>query len=347
MRKTGAGGVKRALLIALCCALMVVLAGVLLVTILANDLLGQVQRPTEAPTLSSSEIDDILYGDVPTGTGPTISQEDIDFGTVPTTEMEEVNELVNILLIGKDTGRDNNRKNSDVMILCTINKAAKTLTMTSFMRDIYVQIPGYDGNKLNACYPLGGIELLDACLEENFGVQVDANIVVDFSGFVKLIDLAGGVDIQLTQQEASHLNNNRAVGAGKNEKWYLKEGKNTLDGEQALAYVRIRYLGTDVERTNRQRKVVTALLEKARSMNPEELYALVKEGAGMLTTDMTDSQIWEYATEFVPMLTDLKIVSQRIPVDDSYNFSDVGRIGDCIIIDFDVNRKFLADTLHP
>ena len=346
MKKTGAGSAKRVLLIALGCVLAVAAAGILLVAILTNDLLGQIQRPTETPTLSSSEIEDILHGDTPTGTGPTITQEDIDFGTEPT-ETIAADELVNILLIGKDTNRNNDRNNSDVMILCTVNKTAKTLTMTSFLRDIYVQIPGFGGNKLNACYPLGGMELLDACLEENFGVQVDANIAVDFRSFMKLIDMAGGVDIRLTQEEASYMNKTGNWAVTKYEKWYLKEGENTLTGTQALAYARIRYLGTDLERTNRQRKVVPALLEKAGDMNPAELYNLAKEGAAALTTDMTDSQILEYIAEFVPMLTDLKVSSQRIPVDDSYSFRDVGSVGDCVVIDFDVNRKLLADTLNP
>lgn len=346
MKNAGAGGLKRWLLVGLGCVLALAAAAVLLVVILTNDLLGQVQRPTETPTLSSSEIEDILHGDATTGTGPTISQEDIDFGTEPT-ETVAAEELVNILLIGLDSNGKNGRKNSDVMILCTVNKNAKTLTMTSFLRDIYVEIPGYGGNKLNACYPLGGMELLDACLEENFGIRVDANIVLDFNSFMKLIDMAGGVNIRLTGEEAAYMNTTGNWDASKYEKWYLKEGENTLTGTQALAYARIRYLGTDLERTNRQRKVVTALLEKAGDMNPAELYNLAKEGAAALTTDMTDSQILEYIAEFVPMLTDLKVSSQRIPVDDSYSFRDVGSVGDCVVIDFDVNRKLLADTLNP
>lgn len=346
MKRSRAGAVKRVLLTALCCVLAVVLAALLLITIVADDLLGQIQRPSGTETLSSSEIEDILKGEEATGTGPTIQESDIDFGTAPTETIDSEG-MINILLIGQDSRSETGRQNSDAMILCTINKETKTLIMTSFLRDMYVQIPGYGGNKINACYPIGGMELLDKCLEKNFGVKVDANIAVNFSGFMKLIDMVGGVKIQITAEEASYLNYRGNWGVTGNDGWQLEEGENLLTGSQALAYSRIRALGMDFERTERQRRVITSLLDKAKEMNPVELYGLVKEGAAMITTDMTDSEIWGYVTELVPLLTDLEIVNQRIPVDGSYNFSNVGRIGDCIVLDFDVNRKFLAETLSP
>lgn len=346
MRKSKKGAAGRVLLTILCCVLAVILVGILLVTILAKDLLGQIQRPTDGYTLSPSEIQEILESDKATGTGPTIRAEDIDFGGEPT-EVIESNKLINILLIGQDSRSETGRRNSDAMILCTVNKETKTLIMTSFLRDMYVQIPGYGGNKINACYPLGGMELLNECLEKNFGVKVDSNIAVNFSGFMKLIDMVGGVKIDLTAEEAGYLNYRGNWGVTGNDGWALREGENNLTGAQALAYSRIRALGLDFERTARQRRVITALIEKAKNMNPAELYELIREGASMISTDMTDSEIWGYVAEMVPLLTDLKIVNQRIPVDGSYDFSDVGRIGDCIVLNFDVNRKFLADTLKP
>lgn len=344
-RKTGAGGTKRVLLSVLCCVLAVILVALLLITIVAEDLMGQIQRPTDT-TLSSSEIEEILNGDTATGTGPTIPEDDIDFGTMPT-DIIESPELINILLIGQDARSSTERRNSDAMILCTINRETKTLIMTSFLRDMYVQIPGYGGNKINACYPVGGMELLDKCLEKNFGVKVDANVAVNFSGFMKLIDMVGGVKIKLTSEEANYLNYRGNWGVTGNDGWQLRAGENNLTGSQALAYSRIRALGLDFERTERQRKVITSLLEKAKNMNLVELYALVKEGLSMISTDMSDSEIWNYVTELAPMLTDLKIVNQRIPIDGSYDFGNVGRIGDCIVLNFDVNRKFLAETLTP
>ena len=345
-KKTGGARAKKILLTALCCVLAVILIALLLVTIIADNLLGQIQRPSDEQTLSSSEIEDILNGDTADVTGPTIDENDIDFGD-GTVEIIDSNELINIMLIGQDSRSEKGRQNSDAMILCTINKETKTLIMTSFLRDTYVQIPGYGGNKLNACYPIGGMELLDKCLEKNFGIKVDANVAVNFSGCMKLIDMVGGVKINLTAAEANYLNSRGNWDVSGYAGWQLTAGENTLTGSQALAYSRIRALGLDFERTERQRKVITSLLDKAKSMSVMELYALIREGAAMISTDMTDSEIWGYVADLLPMLTDLKIVNQRIPVDGSYTFSNVGRIRDCIVLNFAKNRKFLADTLIP
>ena len=236
----------------LCCVLAVVLALLVTAAIVSDDVLSQIQRPSDNPTLSSSEIEDILNGDdSATVTGPTIQEGDIDFGG-EVTEVIGSGELINILLIGQDARAEGTQRNSDAMILCTINTATKTLTMTSFLRDMYVQIPGYGGNKINACYPLGGMSLLDKCLEQNFGVKVDANVAVDFSGFMKLIDMVGGVKINLTADEANYLNYRGNWDVTGNDGWQLKAGENVLTGSQALAYSRIRALGLDFERTERQ-----------------------------------------------------------------------------------------------
>ena len=346
-KRPGVSGAKRALLIVLCCVLAVVLALLVTAAIVSDDVLSQIQRPSDNPTLSSSEIEDILNGDdSATVTGPTIQEGDIDFGG-EVTEVIGSGELINILLIGQDARAEGTQRNSDAMILCTINTATKTLTMTSFLRDMYVQIPGYGGNKINACYPLGGMSLLDKCLEQNFGVKVDANVAVDFSGFMKLIDMVGGVKINLTADEANYLNYRGNWDVTGNDGWQLKAGENVLTGSQALAYSRIRALGLDFERTERQRKVITSLIEKAKGMNMMDLYGLIKQGASMISTDMNDDDIRGYLGKLLPMLTDLNIVTQRVPVDGSYEFSNVGRISDCIVLNFDVNRKFLAETLNP
>ncbi len=341
MKKPGTRILVRILLIALCC----VLVGVLLVATLVKDLLGQIRRPTEESTLSSSEIQQILDEDTATGTGPTIHEEDIDFGSTPTKVTEDA--LVSILLVGQGSLPKTELRNADTVILCTINKETKTLTMTSFLRDMYVQIPGYDSHKMNTCYPIGGMKLLHECLEQNFGIEVDAGVAVDFTGFMKLIDMVGGVSIKLTAEEANYLNYYGNLGITGNQGWQTTAGENLLTGHQALAYSRIYTSGLDAERTERQRKVIAALLEKAKGMDFVDLYELIKEGLTMISTDMTDSQILTYAGEWIPLLTELKIVTQRIPVEGSYDICDVGHIGDCVVLDFDINRKALADTLEP
>ena len=345
MKKRSAGSAKRTALIALCCVLAVVLIALLAVTILANRILGQVQHP-EDTTLSSSQIEEFLNDNTVPVTGPTISEGNIDFGTKPT-EVIEDNEIINILLIGQDARTAAGWQKSEVMILCTFNKKAKNVTMTSFLKDIYVQIPGHGNNKLNVAYTIGGMKLLNQTLEENFGVQIDGNITVNFGSFIKLIDMAGGVDIELSAAEANYLNKNGNWGVTSNNGWNLKEGKNVLSGAQALGYSRIFAIDDEMVRSNRQRNVIAALIEQTKKMSLAEMYDLAKEAAAMISTNLTDNQIKEYITKVAPLLADLNVADQRIPVDGSYSYKNVGNIGNCAVIDFDTNRKLLADILNP
>lgn len=342
------GNASRTALIVLCCVLAVILVGLLVITILANGLLGQIQHP-EDTTLSSSEIEEFLNENTVAVTGPTIGDEDIDFGTDPTQPTDEIetNKLINILLIGQNASSASSWQKSEAMILCTFNKKTKTLTMTSFMPDIYVQIPGVGNNKLNVAYTIGGMKLLDQTLEENFGVTIDDNVTVNFDSFMKLIDKAGGVEIELTAAEASYLNTHGNWGITTMGGWSLKEGKNTLTGAQAMGYSLIKKIGGEEERTTRQRKVIAALVERAKMKSLTELYDLAKDTAAMLSTDMTDDQIKEYITELAPMLVDVKVVTQRIPAEGTYSHENVSNLGSCAVIDFDANRKFLEETLKP
>lgn len=341
--KKRTGSWKRTVLIVVCAVLAVVLAVLIFATAYVESFLNRINRDFDDSTLSSSEIDAILTGEA-TGTGPTVNAEDIQMGEEPT-ETIGGDEIINILLIGQDRREGQGRQRSDAMILCTINTGTDTLTMTSFLRDVYVKIPGYGNNKINASYQIGGMELLDACLEENFGIQVDANVEVDFNGFMELIDMMGGVNIELTADEAGYLNRRGNWDITGNDGWTLKSGVNTMSGSQALAYSRIRELGMDFERTERQRKVLTALIGKVQDQNLKQINDLVFKVAELITTDMSNSEITGYVAKCFPMLADLNIKTQRIPADGTYRFGDVGNVGDCIIIDFEENRKLLVDAL--
>lgn len=346
MSKRGSGA-KRTLLITLCCLLAVVLAVLLVVTIVANHLLDQVQHPADT-TLSSSEIEQFLNENTATGTGPTVSQEDITFGTEPT-EVIKNKELINILLIGQNADSAEKWQKSEVMILCTVNKETKTVTMTSFLRDMYVQIPGHGNNKLNVAYTIGGMKLLDQTLEENFGVKIDGNIAVNYTGFMLLVNKLGGVKIDLTPLEANYLNTygNWGVTHMYGNGWNLKEGENHLTGSQTMGYSMIKKLGGETARTERQRKVIAALIERAKNMSLKELYDVAEEAAALISTDLTNDEIMGHVAKLAPMLTDFKIVTQCIPVEGSYSYKNVSGIGECAVIDFDANRKALAETLKP
>lgn len=329
--------------------LALVLTGMLLVTIYWKQKLSLINYvdPETDTTLSSEQIQQILDETDPTDpefTGPVIDHGDIDWGHEDPVLITGGDHTIHILLIGQDRREGQGRQRSDAMILVSINKSKKTVTLTSFLRDMYVQIPGYKGNKINASYALGGMKLLDATLEKNFGIQVDGNVEVDFGGFMKLVDLLGGVSIELTGEEASFLNRNGNWEVSNSKGWNLKKGVNQLTGEQALAYSRIRYIGMDFERSERQRKVLSALFEKVKGLSLAELNALIDEILPLITTDLTVNEITEYVVEFAPMLLDLKIVNQRVPADGTWDFAWVEGY-DAIVVDFNANRAFLTQTI--
>lgn len=308
---------KRITLIVLCCVLFLILAILITGTILLKGFLGRIDRieETEAPTLSTQQIEDILKETQ--ATEPDFTGEVIVDPEVPTEPVEVIvtgDNIINFLLVGQDRRPGEYRSRTDAMILVTVNKTAKTITMTSFLRDTWVKIPGYFNERLNVPYVLGGFPLLNKTLEYTFGITADHNVEVDFDGFQKAIELMGGVDIVLTADEASHLN-------GQNNAWTLQEGTNHLDGEQALAYSRIRYLDSDFGRTNRQRTVLTALINKAKTLGLTELVNLAYGLMPMVSTDMTDGEIISRVMELAPILPELQIVSQYIPAEDAYSFA--------------------------
>lgn len=332
---------KRGILIALVVFLSIVLAVLLVATVFASRLLNSINQVSEQETMSQEQIEEILNEETepidPDYTGDTISSEDLDLPDSPVQTVETGDDVVNILLVGQDTKDLSRRSRSDSMILCSINKSTGKLTMTSFMRDTYVTIPEFYNQRLNVAYMVGGFDALYNTLEHNFGVKVDHGIAVNFASFQKVIDAVGAIDIELTAAEADHLN----AKCG----WGLKEGINSLDGEKALAYSRIRKLqGGDFNRTNRQRTVMMALLNKAKAMPITELYNLVEALIPLVVTDMNNTEIITTVMDLAPLLQNLEIVSQRIPTDDGYYMTMVDGMS-VLIPDLEVNRQFLVDTI--
>ena len=209
--------------------------------------------------------------------------------------------------------------------------------MTSFMRDLYVRIPGFYNQRLNVAYAVGGFDTLYETLNYNFGVEVEHGIGVNFTSFPQVIEAVGGVDIELTSREANHLN-------GQNYTWGLTSGMNHLNGEQALAYSRIRKLDSDFSRTNRQRNVITAVIEKAKTLSWTELYSLVQTLIPMVVTDMTDEEIISTAIELAPLLTDLEIITQRVPGDSDYYNAMINGMA-VLVPDTDDIQEMLMNTI--
>ena len=328
--------------------LLIVLGSVLLLAVLLAlaafmyfynlvDSISKVDN-TQA-TLSAAEIAAIENETDPPDpdfNGVVIDPLDVTWSTTPAELIGLGQDVINILLIGQDRRPGEGRQRSDAMILCTINTEKNTLTMTSFLRDLYVQIPGYKDNRLNAAYQFGGMKLLNQALEVNFGIHVDGNVEVDFGGFEDIINMVGGVDIELTQSEANYMN--------KHHNWSLKAGKMHLNGAQALSFSRIRKIGTDFGRTNRQRVVLSALLEKAKSMSFFELLDFVETCIPLVTTDMSNGDIMQYAFSLIPMLSSVRTSTQHIPAEGTFQYAQIRGMS-VLLPNLEANQKLLKETI--
>lgn len=331
---------KHRFLTVLCIILAVILALLLGLTILVNSFLNKIQRydPVEE-TISEEEIQQIIEETDPPELIAGLEEippEEVIMDE-PAEIIEKPDHIYNILLIGQDARPGEGRQRSDSMILCTINTEKKTLMMTSFLRDTYVDIPDFqdrtfEDNRLNACYAFGGVELLNNAMELNFGIEIDHNIEVNFTGFERIVNTLGGVYIYLTQAEAN------IVGGG------AIAGMNLLNGAQALNYSRIRVLDSDFGRTNRQRTVLLSMYDSIRRLNPDQISSLVNVLLTMVTTDMTNTDIVKYVVEFVPLLPDLQITTQHIPAVGTYTGAMVRGMS-VLIPDLEANREILRETL--
>lgn len=259
-------------------------------------------------------------------------------------------DVVSILLAGQDRRpwEEEISQKTDAMILCTIDLANKRITMTSFLRDLWVYIPNLYNQRLNMPYKLGGFPLLNDTLEYNFGVRADYNVEIDFAGFMKSVDIIGGLELNLSAAEATYLNKRGNWGVEGNTKWTMKEGKNLMNGSQVLAYTRISQLGTEFARTNRHRIVLTALIDKMESVSPTALFDYSREILPLVSTDMTNNQILELMLQMLPILQDVEIKTQHIPISGQFAYEKKGE-EDVLVMtreQLELSKKLLSETIR-
>ena len=244
----------------------------------------------------------------------------------------------NILLLGVD-GEEGQSSRSDSMILVSIDFVHQKIKLTSFLRDCWVEIPSKGKNaKLNAAYAYGGPQLAKDTIEYNYGVGIDHFIKVDFRMFKMIIDKLGGVDVEVTKKEADFIN--------KTTRQTVESGSPVhLNGEEALVYCRIRKLDTDYMRTFRQRKVITALLNKAKKASAADLIAMAKEVFPLIETDLSPSEISILAYKGTAALLGFDLVQTRVPTDDQMRTDTVS--GQWVeIADMDAVREYLYDFIY-
>jgi LCP family protein required for cell wall assembly len=334
---------KRVIIISICILLALVILLFAAAGIYINYLMSRMDRiDSDVSRLNSSEVDQLLQSDPdlqpvdPSESLPDIS--DITFPTEPDPPVEIPKHVINVLLIGLDETVPNVRARSDSMILLTANTHAKTVTFTSFMRDSYVQIPGYSPNKLNHAYQYGGAPLLCETLKANFGVEIDGAIEINFTSFTTIIDMLGGVEISLTEAEARYMNHP--------SQWGLTKGVNRLTGEQALVYARLREIDSDYQRSERQRTVLMALVNAYKNQPPLEMLDLLDDIMPFLSTDMSTDEMWDYGSKVVWMMAGARYTSQRLPADGTFSQGNVQvrpglKAWFQYNIDFQANREIL------
>lgn len=259
--------------------------------------------------------------------------------------------VINILLIGNDSRENGEDGRSDAMILVSISDKTKTITMTSLLRDMYVEIPGHDGNRLNAAYSYGGPELLMQTIEQNFDIKVHRYALVNFQAFANLVDAVGGVDLELTNEEVNYVNGYLVeynILEGKPEGTdYLDtslSGMIHLNGPQALAYTRNRYIGTDFGRTERQRKVLAAVMKKMPGTLAVNSGELIDGLFPNLTTNLTKNECFRLSLNGSKFLT-YELVQQAIPAEGTYSNATIRKMA-VLQVDFEANKKILQESIY-
>ena len=257
-----------------------------------------------------------------------VQTETTEEATVETTiPPMSADDIINILVVGQAARAGEESNMADTTMLISLNTYTKEVTVFSILRDSFVKLPDYKGHtcgraKFTVCYNLGyqwgggtagAMEMTNICLRDNFGIEVDYNIEVSFDGFIRMIDYINGVELELTEAEADYLNKDTLY-----VKRHIEPGVQVLQGMEALSYARMRKAegdaDSDIKRTERQRKLVASLLERFRYMSLSELNEWVDILLPMVTTTMTASDVTKLAAKVLPMVIDLKMKGETIPI---------------------------------
>ncbi|MGN1457320.1 MAG: LCP family protein [Acutalibacteraceae bacterium] len=263
-----------------------------------------------------------------------------------TGELRSSPDVQNIMLFGADNHAEDENGRSDSMILLSIDKKHHKLKQTSFLRDLYLTIPGYNEDRLNAAYSYGGAALAVETIEYNFGIKIDNYAMVDFSNFTAIIDAMGGIDLELTADEIDYINwqcwKNKQVETRHElnvDDYTFYENDNGdevakvhLNGRQALWYARDRdSAGSDFDRTSRQRIVINTIFAQLKSSNPFTLMRVVYEIAPLITTDMSKENVISLG---MGLISYLGYEREELSIPGSDNFSNTW-VGDAQVLTID------------
>lgn len=280
--------------------------------LLEGDFHGTVEDITQVP------IPEVRVTEVPTAT-PEITQ------TVEEPDVKE-DEVYNLLLLGIEDLE--NEKNADTIVVVSVNVTDKTYHVIQFMRDLYLEIPGYGMDRLSTAYKNGGGALVVQTISENFDLPMEGYVSVDLKNFVKIIDFMGGITIQLTKEEAEYLNTTNYISNKYNRTMVV--GKQKVNGDQALGYCRIQWvpnadqLSNDFGRVARAKAVLQQLFQKVSNMSLSDLLYTLNESLSYIRTNLTKEKF----KTILQIMSDLEVHSldtMRVPIYTLYESESVNR----------------------
>lgn len=245
-----------------------------------------------------------------------LNTDDLGFKEEDFDEYENSKKITNIALFGIDALEGESGRSDSIMV-ATIDPVHKKLKITSIMRDSYVAIDGHGNDKINHAYAYGGAELAIKTINENFGLNIEDYATVDFSTLPLIIDLLGGIDLEITDDEIQYINSyidglNSEEGTSSPN--IYTSGVQHLDGIQSLAYSRIRYTsGGDFERTQRHRTVLNALFSKLISTPVTSYPNILNQLLPYIETSLSTTDLLSLGTTVVGIGNNLE--QDRFPRD--------------------------------
>lgn len=271
-------------------------------------------------------------------------------------ELLNDNQVLNIMLFGVDEDSSEYGR-SDTMLLLSIDNRHKKLKMTSFQRDTFVYVPDPDGayhTKLTNAFSYGGVPLAINTIEANFGIQIDRYATVNFESFKTIVDILGGVSVELTDREILYIN---CQIAQNNQTEYLDAvaGPVTLNGQQALWYARNRggdvingvefYEGTDWDRTERQRKFLSAVIDQMKDASITEVLAIANEVGPHITTNLKKTELMYLVANSLTYLR-YPVEQCSMPTDGNWGYEDNFAGNVIYVYDFEAVRNDLAQFIY-
>lgn len=254
-------------------------------------------------------------------------------------ELKSDSAVTNILLMSVDNENTSDNTRSDSMILLSIDTKHSKLKVTSFLRDMYITVPGHGETKLtHACaYSDGGPQLTCDTIELNFGVKIDAYAKIGYDVFRTVIDDVGGITIpEIDETESKAL---------KKEGVEVEPGTNIhLNGWCALKYCRIRKGQTDFERTERQRRTISLVLQQMKTLSPKELIKLVKDVADKIECSIPKNELLSIGLKALPCLAN-DIEQTHIPTDGAWEYGTRDGMS-VVLVNLEKNKEYLAEFVY-